>query len=147
MAVLFNETIRCYEDGKVERFSYNKWFEVINTAITGGYNTISINGKKIYRHRLIAACFLGLNIDDPTQTVDHINRDRLDNRVDNLRIVTLHQQKFNKGEPKGCTWHKRANKWQSTIQLNGKCIYLGLFNTEAEAHQAYLEAKAEYHII
>jgi hypothetical protein len=124
-----------------------KWKEVANTANKiNGYNWLNIDDKVIKRHRIIASCFLGLNIEDPAQTVDHINRDKLDNRVENLRIVTQQQQTFNRGA-KGYCWHKQLNKWQSAIALDGKSIYLGLYVTEDEARQAYLDAKAKYHII
>ena len=142
MAVLFNDTIRCYDDGRVERLSErgNKWKEVKNTKGDDGYNRIITADKKlIRRHRIIPACFLGLNIDDPTQTIDHINRNRLDNSVDNLRIVSNQQNCFNRGEPKG--YYRYKNKWKGVIVLDKKSIHLGLFNTEEEAHQAYLEGK------
>jgi hypothetical protein len=78
--------------------------------------------------------------------LDHINRVRDDNRIDNLRIVTSQQNKWNTNA-KGYYFHKNKNKWQSQIRINEKRIYLGLFNTEEEAKNAYLIAKQKYHII
>lgn len=43
----------------------------------------------------------------------------------------------------GTTWHKEAKKWQAFISVNSKNIYLGLFATRKEAHNAYLQALAE----
>lgn len=147
MARLFNDFIRCYEDGRVERlWKTNRWDEVPNNDNKDGYNLVTYNKTKIKRHRIIASCYLGLNINDPTQTVDHINRDKLDNRVENLRIVTQQQQTFNMGA-KGYYWHKQRNKWCVQISINYKKIHLGLYDTEPEARQAYLDAKAKYHII
>lgn len=146
MARYFNDTIRCYEDGKVERFSYNKWKEVVNTPIKSGYNVIGHNGKLILRHRLIASCFLGLNINNVLEEIDHINRNKIDNRVENLRIVTTQQNQFNR-TAKGYTWHKLRNKWCAQICLNGKKINLGGYDSEEEARQSYLDAKLKYHII
>lgn len=76
--------------------------------------------------------------------LDHMNRITSDNRIDNLRIVTHQQNKFN-SNAKGYTWNKGSNKWRSQIKLNGKTIHLGYFNTEEEAHQSYLKAKKIYH--
>jgi hypothetical protein len=78
--------------------------------------------------------------------LDHINRDKSDNRICNLRILTNQQNLFNTNK-KGYSWHNVANKWISQIGINNKSIYLGLFNTEEEARNAYLQAKEKYHII
>ena len=147
MARYFNDSIRCYEDGKVERLWRSvKWKEVIVKPAFDGYNQINIDNKLYKIHRIIASCFIGLDIDDITKTVDHINRVRTDNRVENLRIATHQQQRFNQGA-KGYTYNKRDNNWTAQIMLNKKHIFLGNYDTEAEAHQAYLDAKLKYHII
>jgi hypothetical protein len=80
------------------------------------------------------------------EMLDHINRDKTDNKISNLRIVDAQQNSFNKTQ-KGYSWHKRNNKWQSSIRVNKKLIYIGSFDTEEEARNAYLEAKEKYHII
>ena len=153
--VYFTEDVRCYRDGRVEKFygAHNaprikrgKWCEVENDPNHNGYNHVNIPGKQVLRHRMIAFCFHGLNIDDPTAQVDHISRDRIENIADNLRIVTHQQNHFNMGG-KGCTWDKTRGKWRAQIKINGKTINLGRFDREEEAHQAYLDAKAIYHVI
>lgn len=78
--------------------------------------------------------------------VDHINRNRLDNRKCNLRLVTRQQNEWNKLS-KGYYWDRDRNKWRSKIYVNKKRIYLGDFNTEEEARAAYLAAKEKYHKI
>jgi hypothetical protein len=78
--------------------------------------------------------------------LDHINQNRQDNRISNLRMVTNQQNSFNTNA-KGYYWHKKNKKWRSKIHVNGKRIYLGYFNTEIEARQSYLEAKKIHHII
>jgi hypothetical protein len=81
--------------------------------------------------------------------IDHINRDTYDNRLCNLRLATPSQNKQNSigtsGRMKGVTFHKGVNKWQAQIKANGKHIYLGLFPSEEQAHQAYLAASSEHH--
>lgn len=81
----------------------------------------------------------------PKYQIDHINQIRDDNRILNLRDITHQKNNFNKKEYKG--YYKRSNKYVAIIMLNKKQIYLGTFDTEEEAHNAYLEAKKIYHII
>lgn len=79
--------------------------------------------------------------------VDHINGIPFDNRRINLRIITRDQDRYNRHSVKGCSFHKRDLKWQAYITTNKKRACLGYFDTEKEAHQAYLDAKKIYHII
>ena len=85
---------------------------------------------------------LGLERGDKRQA-DHIDHDTLDNRRCNIRIVTPSQNQHNRKNVKG--WKKQGNKYRAAIKANGKYIYLGLFDTPTEAHQAYLDAKKTYH--
>ena len=62
----------------------------------------------------------------------------------NLRIVTSQENSFNTNA-KG--YIKKGKKFQAHIRINNKQIYLGYYDTEKDAHQAYLEAKEKYHII
>ena len=78
--------------------------------------------------------------------LDHKNRIKTDNRISNLRISNRTHQQFNRGA-KGYYFYKRLSKWMSRIQINKKNIFLGYFNTENEARQAYLIAKEKYHKI
>ena len=79
--------------------------------------------------------------------LDHENRIRHDNRIDNLRISNRSEQGQNRSNVKGYSWNKTKNKYQSYIKLNGKKISLGYYHKEEEARQAYLLAKEKYHII
>lgn len=81
-----------------------------------------------------------------TNLIDHINKNSIDNRIENLRILTHQENQFN-SRAKGYCWHKQTNKWQAGIRINGITTYLGLFTEEADARNAYLEAKEKYHII
>jgi hypothetical protein len=111
-----------------------KWF------IDTGYCMKKSKNKKLLMHRVI------MKPPDDMQ-VDHINGNRLDNRRCNLRIVTNQQNQWNQTRAKGYSWHRNKNKWQARIVKNKKTIYLGLFDNEQEARQAYLEAKEIYHMI
>jgi hypothetical protein len=116
------------------------------TSKAKGY--IIIGGGTHFKSNLLAHHYAWYytygNVD--YQQLDHINRIRTDNRIDNLRVVSHQENMWNNGG-KGYYWNKQANKWQSYIYLNGKQIHLGLFNTEDEARNIYLQAKQKYHII
>jgi hypothetical protein len=118
-----------------------------NKLHSGRYKVIGLhkNNKsyKLLQHQFIYYIATGKIVEQ----IDHINGDKADNRIVNLREVTNQENQHNQTKAKGYSWDKNANKWHSCIKLNSKKIYLGLFNTEVEAHNAYLEAKKIYHII
>ena len=73
-------------------------------------------------------------------SVDHINRDGCDNRIENLREVTAKEQSANTGLSKantsgvkGVSFLKARNKWRASMNLTGKKVNLGTFNTLQEA--------------
>jgi len=149
--VYFTPEVRCYRDGSVERFykTVKKWSKN-KSYLNGGYFAIRIDNKSHQLHRIIAFCFGKLEQIEwinHTNNVDHINGIRTDNRVENLRQVTNHQNQWNRTKAKGYTWHKPTKKWKAQIQLNGKPIHLGCYNTEEEARNAYLRAKKIHHVI
>jgi hypothetical protein len=117
------------------------------TRIKDGYirTSVFIDGKyhNLYGHQLAYYIKYGKVVD----CIDHIDGDRSNNRIVNLREVTKQQNLFNNHIAKGYSFNKRANKYKSQIYLNRKNIYLGLFNTEEEARNSYLDAKEKYHLI
>lgn len=121
-----------------------KGWNIHKKSSCNNYDSYWINCKRFTIHRIIAYTFLNLDIDDKDKQIDHINRIKNDNRLENLRIVTHQQNQFNK-DFKG--YSKFKNRYRSAIKLNGKTIYVGTYDTEEEAHNAYLEAKQKYHII
>lgn len=107
--------------------------------------TLSSNGvRKTFRvHQLVAICFLN-HKPDGTQNlvVDHINDNAHDNRLENLQIITSRENVSKKkgdytSKYKGVCWHKATGKWRSKLSIKYKCYWLGIFNTEQEASEAY----------
>ncbi len=151
--VYYNDKIRCFRDGVVERKYRGCYWKIVeNTGNNGrGYNTIEINDKMTKRHRLLAYCFLGLDDivgeKNNDNCIDHIDNNPLNNSVANLRITTHQGNHFNIPKTKGYCWNKQNKKYQVRIGLNYKNINLGYYDTEEEARQAYLRAKPKYHII
>jgi hypothetical protein len=105
-----------------------------------GYRLIAIAGKYHYAHRL---AWLVTHGEWPPHEIDHINGDRDDNRIENLRAATRTQNMMNSATGKG--WHKHGNRWQALIRANGKRLFLGCFDTEAQAREAYEKAAREHH--
>jgi len=112
-----------------------------------GYRCIHIGNKSYQLHRIIGMLFLNLDINDTKQHIDHIDGNKSNNNLDNLRIVSHQKNCFNFTKAKGYFFDKKNNKFQSSITLNGKSIFLGRFDTEEEAREAYLQAKEIYHKI
>jgi hypothetical protein len=70
----------------------------------------------------------------PTSEIDHINRDKTDNRIANLRQVTRSENCQNKNNVNlpGITWHKPTSKWQARIKINQKLTLSGDFASRAQ---------------
>lgn len=114
--------------------------------IARGYRRVHFRNKSYLAHRL--AWFLHFN-EWPPCLVDHINGDKGDNRICNLRLADFAQNTANRRYAgrimKGVTLHKQTGKYQSQIKSYGRSYYLGLFDTPALAHAAYAEAAARLH--
>jgi hypothetical protein len=93
--------------------------------------------KKYLIHRLLALQFIPNP--DNLPLIDHIDRDRQNNNLENLRWVTRSQNMRNK-DCKGYHWYKRMKKWKAEYCLNGKIHHIGYYKTEQEAREAYLNA-------
>ena len=125
---------------------YNKYGKIYKRNVNGYIQLLLSNNEnkfKLYAHQF---AWYWIN-KECVEQLDHINGIRNDNRISNLRAVTQQQNQWNKINCKGYCWHRKNNKYQSQIKLNNKLIYLGSFNTEQEARNAYLAAKEIYHKI
>ena len=109
-----------------------------------GYKQCRYKKKDYQLHRLVYIYHYG---DIPEGLyVDHINRDRSDNRIENLRLVTKQENSWN-NSGKGYFWSKDHKKWRATIGIDGKKVHLGLFEKEEDAVEARRIAEKKYHNI
>lgn len=114
-----------------------------------GYNHISIDSSSYYAHRL---AWLYVHSVWPTRDIDHIDADKANNRLKNLREVTRTQNLFNTGlwshntsGYKGVHYRKSSGKYMAYAQLEGKTKHLGSYTTAELASEAY-QAFAKEHI-
>lgn len=113
-----------------------------------GYTSISVDGRLYRAHRLAWLYVFGVW---PGCDVDHINGAKSDNRIANLRDVSasVNMQNQRTAQPRnasgylGVTIH--GGRFEASIKLNGKNIYIGSYKTPELAHSAYLAKKREIH--
>lgn len=127
------------------RFAGRECFKILSGT---GYLHGSINGVVINSHIAAWAIVHG---EWPKGQIDHINGDRLDNRIENLRDVPAILNNCNRAKSKGksskylgVSFKKGRNKWRAHIQVDGKYIHLGHFGTEEDAVAARLKAQRQY---
>lgn len=124
--------------------------EVAGSVDSDGYRKITVLGKKITAHRL-AILFDTGEIPPKNMHVDHINGDRDDNRIKNLRVCTPEQnsrnshKKTKKGSFRGVSFRKDCGKYVAGIRVNGKRMHLGFFDNKTDAARAYDKSAVKYH--
>lgn len=116
------------------------WYENKN-----GYMVNRTNNKTIYLHKMI------MNILDNNEIIDHINRNPLDNRKENLRIATIRENSMNGSKRNtnksgiiGVCWGNNERKWISYITVNYKHKHLGRFDNKKDAIISRLNAELKY---
>tara|TARA_R110002153_G_C13048146_1_gene470658 strand:+ start:74 stop:532 length:459 start_codon:yes stop_codon:yes gene_type:complete len=116
---------------------------IINVPVNTGYMSVSVDYRQVPAHRVI---YLLHNPDmDQSLQIDHINGVKMDNRIENLRLVTEQENHFNRRDVVGFTWGRGG--WRTYIVVSGKYINLGNYDNKLDARAAYLRAKKKYHII
>ena len=148
----FLHEILRYEDGKL--YWTKKTAQCVKIGNEAGCNngkgyiTIPIQYKHYYAHRIIYMMHYKF---DP-YIVDHIDGNKQNNRIENLRSATHTQNSQNQGPQKNNTsgaknvyWHKNSKKWKVAIGLNNKCKYIGTFEDFELAKIAAYNARIKYH--
>lgn len=118
-------------------------------SLTNKYLTVRVKNSMYYCHRLAWAIHFG---EWPEDDIDHINMDKTDNRISNLRLVSRGQNmanmratKANKSGFIGVHWAKREGRWVSSITIDHKCKFLGHYDDPVSAAKAYNEECAKVH--
>ncbi len=114
-----------------------------------GYVRIEIFNTAYYAHRLAWLLFYG---EWPPSQIDHINGDRSDNRIINLRLATHHENCWNAQRPvtntsgiKGVSYNRRRQKWHGKVWVKGKQNHIGFFDTKEEAAAAVQAFREQFH--
>ena len=117
----------------------------------GGYVQIRVYGRMCYAHRL---AWLLTHGKWPDGVIDHVNGNKADNRIENLRDIPMELSPHNVKQARkdnvssgllGVSVYGKAGKFRAAISVNSKRLHLGVFNDPRLAHEAYVNAKREYH--
>lgn len=122
---------------------------IAGTLDSDGYRKIKVCGKVVHSHRLAWFYVFGYM---PEKEIDHINRVKDDNRINNLREATRSENAKNKEKSsanksgyKGVSFQVKAQKWFAHIRISGKNKHLGCFDSPLRASLAYRLASHFYH--
>ncbi|ELY4545837.1 HNH endonuclease [Cronobacter sakazakii] len=127
--------------------------DILGVKTDTGYLRVFFKGKNVRVHRIIWVLKHGEI--PPSFVVDHIDGDKLNNRISNLRLCTQNQNTLNRrmhsnnsSGLKGVYFNdspRNRKKWIAQITVEKKKIRLGRFKTKEEAHKAYVAASRQYH--
>lgn len=149
-----------------EVLSYNpeagelRWRQTVSTraqagsvagcTYSNGYRTVAVHGRRCKVHRV--AWLLAYGEDPGELQIDHINGDKLDNRLCNLRLADSSQNNCNVASRrgtisgyKGVRWVGGSRHWRAEIQVRGTPYRLGRFDTAEDAYAAYVAAAVRLH--
>lgn len=124
--------------------------DIAGTINTSGYRIIGYQKRLILAHRLIFYIMTGGH---PSVQIDHINGVRDDNRWENLRECSQHENSQNVGVSAsntsgypGVSWHSTEKRWTAQIRFQGKGKTIGRFHSKEDAYAAYLSEKRRLHV-
>jgi len=149
MELIFRGTKLKYDDEKLYRFKYKKWVECTNKLSPYGYKQgIRINNKDFLQHRIIYLIHNPQwNIYDTKQMINHKNKIRSDDRIENLEVVSHLQntQDIDMDKVKGYNFHKdgRKNPYQFQFMANRK-KYTKCFSNIDDGREWLLTERRKY---
>jgi hypothetical protein len=136
-----------FDDLRYDPETGDIWRKVGHLNQTFGYRQLKVGGRPYQEHRV--AWFLHYGV-WPEGMVDHINGDKSDNRIENLRLADARsnarnsrKRKNNKSGKKGVLAAENG-RWHAQIRADGQPLYLGTFDTKEEAHRAYCDAAKKH---
>lgn len=133
------------DDAVLERLRSFNWYCSTNGYAVAYDPSDTSGNSKIIMHRIIIEAPKGVE-------VDHINGNKLDNRLSNLRLASKQENARNRGKNsnnrsgyKGVCFAKGSDKWRAYITVDGRQVHLGLHSTPELAYGAYCESLTKYH--
>jgi len=133
---------------RVSKYSRVKIGAIAGSIGTKGYRRITFASGEESVHRIAFLMYHGYL----PEFIDHIDRDPMNNRINNLRACTATENKRNVGPQKrntsgykGVSWNKRDSVWQAGIRINGRSKNIGTFKCKHEAARAYNKAAGIHH--
>ena len=147
----FEGRYKISSNGKIMNFNVGNIIKPwLNTR---GYASVTLRkdgkSKSLKVHKLMAITFLNHIPSGMLNVVDHIDGNKLNNSIDNLRIVSQRKNMSNTKRKTyskyvGVSFDKRSNKWISNIKIDGKGKFLGSFKCELAAAYAYNKKIIQY---
>jgi len=136
--------------GRVKSIKFAKE-RILKPAFEGnGYLMVCLsqdNKQKTYKvHQLVAIVFLGHKPNGNETVINHIDNNPLNNKLDNLELVSNRYNSSCHKTDVGAGWHKLNNKWRAQIVINYKYIHLGYFTNKEEGLQMYQKALDNIHL-
>lgn len=126
-----------------------RWALVGSASMVSGYVYVSVDGKRYGAHRLAWLYMHGVL---PGQEIDHIDGDRSNNAIGNLRLASRCENmwntashKNNRSGIKGVSWDRKRQMWVGRIKKDGKIAFNAYFKTLEEADVAMSAARARNH--
>ncbi len=139
----------CPQTGRIA-WRKNRWYNAKEGSEAGsicsatGYRRIRLGGKRKHQaHRI--AWLLHYGSDPYPLEIDHIDGNRTNNKLANLRLVTRQQNQFNRPKNKNNSSgykgvYRYKDNWRAGIRMNGRIHWIGVFSTPGLAAEAWNEA-------
>ena len=124
--------------------------QVAGSKISNGYLQMQLKGINYYAHRL--AYYMYHGVDPLEKCIDHIDGDKANNKINNLRLASNAQNCMNRvnlsinntSGVRGVCWDKFYKKWRGVIMINGEQKHLGYFINIEDAIKVRKEAEIKY---
>ena len=133
-----NATLKKFKIGEVDfdKLKLGRGYKIVGVQIKG------LKAKTARVQQLVASVFLGYKFQGHKLVVDHIDSNKLNNNLNNLRLISNREnlskeRTIKSGLPTGVSFYKPNKKYRATIVINNKQNYLGYFKTPEEASEAY----------
>ncbi len=146
MEIFKNTKIKGYQVSNLGNVKSLKTNRILKSSVSKGYKYVCVYDEKKPKtftvHQLVGVAFLNHKPNGHKIVIDHINGDKLDNRVENLRLVTQRDNCYTHhngtSKYKGVSWRKNRKSWVAQIYIDGKAKYIGSSKDEKVASKMYI---------